>query len=105
MAMIMTNQQHPEAFDKSMRDYEIKREDAMDCFHSIIDLVKKHFAKNDSYFVVWLNVCFEFLKKKFDYAELLKKIIIVQDYIDPEKDYDAFNNINNLINTIYDLEL
>lgn len=100
--MVITQHNQKQA-DVSLRDYEMKREDAMDCFHSIIDLVKKHFAKNDSYFVVWLNVCYEFLKKKFDYAELLKKIIIVQDYIDPNINPDAFNSINNLINTIYEL--
>lgn len=102
MAITQHNQ---ELDDVLLREYEMKREDAMDCFHSIIDLVKKHFAKDDSYFVVWLNVCYEVLKKRFDYEMLLRKITFIKDIINHEMNPGAFNNIDNLINTIYELKL
>lgn len=102
MAVIQHNQ---ELFHASLRNYELKREDAMDCFHSIIDLVEKHFTKNDKNFVIWLNVSFEQLKKMFDYALLLEKIIIVQDYINTKEYLNncAFTAIHKLIETICDL--
>jgi hypothetical protein len=83
----------------------LKREDAMDCLYSIIDLTEKHFTKNDTNFVLWMNVTFECLRQNFIYSVLLEKIIIIQEYIKNKSfmDEDAFININETIKTICDL--
>lgn len=101
----MVESQHQEIWEKTLQYEESKREDAMDCFHSIIVLVEKYFATNDNGFVVWLNVCFEQLKKKFNYESLLKKTIVVHDYVTVNKymNIDAYISINKLIETICEL--
>ena len=83
----------------------LKREDAMDCLHSIIDLTEKYFTRNDTNFVLWMNVTFECLRQNFIYSVLLEKIIIIQEYIKNKSfmDEDAFININETIKTICDL--
>jgi hypothetical protein len=102
MAAVMSNRDNEPSC--SYKDI-LKREDAMDCLYSIIDLTEKHFTGNDSNFVLWMNISFECLRQNFIYSVLLEKTIIIQDYIKNKSfmNEDAFINIIETIKTICEL--
>lgn len=101
----MTSQEHSDIWNNAIYKDELRREDALDCFHSIITMVEKYFVRNDLKFASWMHVNFELLRTKFDFANLLEKIIVIQEYIKDKSflNESAFISIHETIQTICEL--
>lgn len=103
--MNMTQQEHSALWNNAIYKSELQREDAMDCFHSIITMVEKYFIGDDLQFASWMHVNFEILRNNFNLANLLGKIIVIQEYIENKSflNENAFISIHETIQIICDL--
>lgn len=103
--MDMILQEHREIWNNTIIKDELIREDALDCFHSIITMIERYFIRDDIKFASWMHVNFELLRSDFDFTTLLEKIIIIQDYIKDKSflNEDVFISIHRTIQTICEL--
>jgi hypothetical protein len=103
--MDMTPEEHSDIWNNAIYRNELRREDALDCFHSIITMVEKYFVRDNIKFVSWMHVNFEILRNNFDFATLLEKIIVIQEYIKDKSFLNecAFFSIHETIQTICEL--
>jgi hypothetical protein len=105
--MDMTVEECRNIWNSANYKHELLREDALDCFHSIITLVERCFVKNDIKFASWMRVNIEYLRSKFNITNLLENLIVIQEYI-KEKSYmneGAFISIHETIQTICKLSI